>query len=144
MNGNDFMSWILRSPLHGLLSNGMMLITVTGRKTGQKYTLPVGYYPENGNLWVLTSRDRTWWKNLQGGAEVSLLLRRKPVSAFAEPELELNAVEARLREYLHHVPQAAKSMGIRVENGVANQEDLERKSQDRLFIRIEPRATLLP
>jgi hypothetical protein len=43
VTGNDFMSWFLRSPLHGLLSNGMMLLTVTGRKTGKKYTTPVGY-----------------------------------------------------------------------------------------------------
>ena len=55
MNGNDFISWVLRSPLHGMLSNGMMLITVIGRKTGKEYTLPVGYYPENGRLWILTS-----------------------------------------------------------------------------------------
>ena len=44
MNGNDFMAWVLRSPFHGMLSNGMMLITVTGRKTGKAYTTPVGYY----------------------------------------------------------------------------------------------------
>ena len=36
-------------------------------------TTPVGYYRENVNLWVLTSRDRTWWKNLKGGAEVSFV-----------------------------------------------------------------------
>jgi len=35
MNGNDFMAWVLRSPFHGMLSNGMMLITITGRKTGK-------------------------------------------------------------------------------------------------------------
>jgi hypothetical protein len=43
MNGNDFMSWVLRSPLHGMLSNSMMLITVKGHKTGKEYTLPVNY-----------------------------------------------------------------------------------------------------
>ena len=93
MTGNDFMSWVLRSPLHGMLSNSMMLITVKGRKTGKEYTLPVSYYRQNGNLWVLTNRDRTWWKNVQDGAEVSLLLKRQPVSAFAEPELENQSVE---------------------------------------------------
>ena len=75
MNGNDFMAWILRSPLHGMLSNGMMLITITGRKTGKKYTTPVGYYMEGETMWVITSRERTWWKNLQGGAKVDLLLK---------------------------------------------------------------------
>ena len=138
MNGNDFMSWVLRSPLHGMLSSSMMLITVKGRKTGKEYTLPVNYYRQNGNLWVLTNRDRTWWRNLQDGAEVSLLLKRKPVSAFAEPELERQAVERLLSEYLKHIPQAAKPMGIRMEEGTPSPEDIARVATDRLFVRIEP------
>ena len=137
MNGNDFMSWVLRSPLHGLLSNGMILITVTGRKTGKKYTTPVGYYHEDGYLWVITSRDRTWWKNLQGGAEVSLLLKRQPMKAFAETELEQALIEARMYDYLKHVPQAAKPMHIRVENGKANAEDIARIAKDRLFVSLK-------
>ena len=136
MNGNDFMSWVLRSPFHGMLSNGMMLITITGRKTGKKYTTPVGYYREDGYLWVITSRDRTWWKNLQGGAQVSLFLKRTPVTAFAEPDLDPVSVEARMVEYLKHVPQAAKPMGIRMDNGVVNTDDIARTAKDRLFIRI--------
>ena len=60
MNGNGFMSWVLRSPLHGMLSNGMMLITVTGSKTGKKYTTPVEYFLEDDHLLVMTNRDRTW------------------------------------------------------------------------------------
>lgn len=137
MNGNDFMSWVLRSPFHGVLSDGMMLITITGCKTGKRYTFPVGYYPENGDLWVITSRDRTWWKNLQGGADVSLLLKRQPIKAFAEPELDGAFVEARMIDYLQHIPQAAKPMGIRMENGYPNKEDIAHTAKDRLFIRIK-------
>ena len=137
MSGNDFMTWVLRSPFHSILSNGMMLITVGGRKTGKEYTFPVGYYREGEYLWVITSRDRTWWRNLQGGAEVGLLLKRKPVTAFAEPELEEKVVEARIPEYLHHVPQASKPMGIRVENGKPNAEDIARTAKGRLFVRIK-------
>jgi deazaflavin-dependent oxidoreductase (nitroreductase family) len=137
MTGNDFMAWLLRSPFHGILSNGMMLITVTGRKTGRKYTTPVGYYREGDYLWVITSRDRTWWKNLQGGAEVGLLLKRKPVTAFAEPDLDEKSVEARMVDYLKHVPQAAKPLGIRIENGKADPDDISRTAKDRLFVRIK-------
>lgn len=137
MTGNDFMAWVLRSPFHGMLSNGMMLITITGRKTGKKYTTPVGYYREGEYLWVITSRDRTWWKNLQGGAEVDLLLKRKPVTAYAEPDLDEKAVEARMWDYLRHVPQAAKPMGIRIENGKPNAEDIARTAKGRLFVRIK-------
>ena len=141
MNGNDFMSWVLRSPLHGMLSNGMMLITITGRKTGRKYTTPVGYYRENGTLWVMTSRDRTWWKNLTGGAEVSLLLKRQRVTAIAEPDLDEKAVQTRMFEYIKHVPQAARPLGIRIENGSANSDDIVRTAKDRLFVRIKPSLT---
>ena len=137
MTGNDFMAWILRSSFHGMLSNGMMLITVTGRKTGKKYTTPVGYYREGENLWVITSRDRTWWKNLRGGAQVELLLKRKLVAARAEPDLDEQAVEARMFKYLRHVPQASRPMKIRVENGQPNAEDIARTAKDRLFVRIK-------
>jgi len=136
MNGNDFMAWVLRSPLHGMLSNGTMLITVTGCKTGKTYTTPVGYYKDDGYLWVVTSSDRTWWRNLQGGAQVDLLLKRKPVKGFAETELDGRAVEALMFEYIRHIPQSAKPLGIRVENGNANPEDIARTAKERLFVKI--------
>lgn len=137
MKGNDFMAWVLRSPFHSMLSNDMMLITVTGRKTGQTYTTPVGYYKEGGYLWIITSRDRSWWRNLQGGAQVKLLLKRKLISGIAETDLDGKAVEARMFEYIRHVPQAAKPMGIRVENKIPNAEDVERIAKDRLFVKIK-------
>ena len=137
MNGNDFMAWILRSPLHGMLSNGMMLITITGRKTGKKYTTPVGYYIEGETMWVITGRERTWWKNLQGGAKVDLLLKCKPVQGFADTDLDEKSVEARMVEYLRHVPQAAKPMKIHVEDGKPNQEDIANTAKERLFIKIK-------
>jgi deazaflavin-dependent oxidoreductase (nitroreductase family) len=135
MNGNDFMAWVLRSPFHGMLG-GMMLITVTGRKTGKTYTTPVGYYEEGDYLWVITSRDRKWWRNLQGGADVKLFLKRKPANGFAETVLDEKTVETRMVEYVRHIPQAAKPMGIRVENGTANAEDIIRTAKERLFVRI--------
>lgn len=137
MNGNDFMSWVLRSPFHGVLSNGMMLITITGKKTGRKYTTPVGYYAEGGYLWVITSRERKWWRNLQGGANVDLCLKRKPQQAFAETETDEKLVEARMYEYLRHVPQAAKPMGIRTRDGKPNGEDIARTAKERLFLKLK-------
>ena len=140
MKGNDFMVWVLRSPFHGMLSNGMMLITIKGRKTGKTYTTPVGYYSENEFLWVITSRERTWWKNLQGGAKVDLLLKRKPVEGFADVELDEKSVLARMPEYLRHIPQAAKPMKIRMEDGKPNPQDIANTAKDRLFVKIKLNA----
>ena len=58
------------------------------------------------------------------GAGVSLFLRGKTVSAFAEAELNEKAVEARMFDYVRHMPMAAKSLGVRLENKTPNPEDI--------------------
>jgi hypothetical protein len=40
---NPIVSWLLRSPLQGLMSSSTMLITFAGRKSGKTYTTPVNY-----------------------------------------------------------------------------------------------------
>ena len=135
MTGNDFMSWVLRSPLHGILSNSMMFITVAGCKTGKKYTTPVEYYDQGGYLWVITSRDRKWWRNVRGGADVGLLLKRKPVTAFAEAILDEAEVEAQLREYVQRMPVSARALGL-LEKNVPNEDVIKRVAKDRLFVRL--------
>lgn len=140
MTGNDFVTFFLRTPLHVFLGD-TMLITVTGRKTGRKYSTPVGFYRANGCLWVMTNRDRTWWRNVRKGAEVSLLLKGKTVNAFAEAELDEKAVEARMLEYICQVPMAAKPLGIRIENKIPNEDDVRRAAGVRLFVKVKPFLT---
>ena len=135
MTGNDFVTFFLRTPLHVFLGN-TMLITVTGRKTGRKYSMPVGFYREGDCLWVMTSRNRTWWRNVKNGSNVSLLLKGKTIDAFAGAELDEKAVEARMFDYIRQVPIAAKSLGIRMENTSPNRDDVARVAKDRLFVKI--------
>ena len=135
MTGNDFVTFFLRTPLRVFMGN-TMLITVTGRKTGKKYSTPVGFYREADCLWVMTSRDRTWWRNVKNGASVSLLLKGKTINAFAEAVLEEKAVETYLLDYIKHIPMSAKPLGIRVENKTPNTNDIARVAKDRLFVRI--------
>jgi deazaflavin-dependent oxidoreductase (nitroreductase family) len=137
MTGNDFVTFFLRTPLRVFMGN-TMLITVTGCKTGRKYSTPVGFYREGAILWVISSRDRTWWRNVKNGANVSLLLKGKTINAFAETEMNEKAVEQRLLEYVHRVPMSAKSFGVRMENKIPNAQDIARVAKDRLFIKIKP------
>jgi deazaflavin-dependent oxidoreductase (nitroreductase family) len=74
----------LRSENHQLLSNNHLLITVTGRRTGKQYTIPVNYRRfDDGNLVIGTEAD--WWHNLKGGAEVELLVAGETLRGYAEP-----------------------------------------------------------
>lgn len=70
---NPLMKTLLRSPLHGLVSGRLLLLTFTGRKTGKQYTTPVGYDQENHTLRLFT--ESPWWKNLQGHVPVTVRLR---------------------------------------------------------------------
>ena len=87
---------------------------------------------------MISNRDRTWWRNVQNGANVSLLLNGRTVNAFAETEMNEKTVEKYLFEYIRHIPMAAKSFGIRMENKIPNTADIARVAKDRLFIRIKP------
>lgn len=135
MNGNDFVSWLLRSPLHSLLGR-TMLITVTGKKTGKRYTLPVGYFIEEGDLWVLSSRDRHWWRNLEHESAVKMLMDGRQVRGRAEAVLDCEAVKRKLASYLLQIPQAARALGVRIENGTPNAGDIAHAAEGRLFVRI--------
>jgi deazaflavin-dependent oxidoreductase (nitroreductase family) len=137
MTSNDFVKFFLRTPLQVFMGN-TMLITVTGCKTGRKYSTPVGYYHEGDSLWVISSRDRTWWRNVKDGANVSLLLKGKTADAFAKAELDEKEVEKHLLTYIHQMPMLARSLGIRMENKIPNADDVARVAKDRLFIKVKP------
>jgi deazaflavin-dependent oxidoreductase (nitroreductase family) len=136
MTGNDSVKFFLRTPLYVFMGD-TMLITVTGRKTGRKYTTPVGFYRENDTLWIISSRNRTWWRNVQDGAEVEMCLRGKDVNGFAEAILDEEAVAAQVIEYIRHIPMAAKGLGVRMENGEPHPGDAARLAKERLFVKIK-------
>jgi hypothetical protein len=69
--------------------------------------------------------------------QVDLFLKRKPVQGVADVDLDEKSVEARMYEYLRHVPQAAKPMKIRMEEGKPNPQDIASTAKERLFIRIK-------
>ena len=135
MTGNDFVKFFLRTPLYVFMGD-TMLITVTGCKSGKQYTTPVGFYREDSSLWVLTSRERIGWRNVRKGAEVCLLLKGKRVRAFAQAELDESAVEQHLGDYVRHIPMAAKSLGIQLENGGPDDQDLKHLARERLFVQV--------
>lgn len=75
---NPILRAILRSPLHWLLSRGLLLLTFTGRKTGRRFTIPVGYQAEEaGVLTVMASEapKKQWWKNYREPGPVEVRLR---------------------------------------------------------------------
>jgi len=67
---NKTMKLILRSPAPWIVSKTVLLITVTGRKSGKTYTTPVDYSQDGDQVTIFTHAN--WWKNLNGGSPVTL------------------------------------------------------------------------
>jgi deazaflavin-dependent oxidoreductase (nitroreductase family) len=135
MKANDIVAFALKSPLHVMMGD-TMLLTVTGRKTGRKISVPVSSYRDGNALWVISSRDRTWWRNLAHGGEVEVRLHGRDLKGYGEVILDESAVAAQMGEYIRHIPSSARYIGLRMENGVSNREDLARLAKERLFVRI--------
>ena len=135
MNGNDFVRLALRSPVHVLMGDTMS-ITVTGRKSGRKITLPMNFYRDGDTLWVISSRGRTWWRNLVQGAQVDLHLHGHDLKGFGEAVLDEAAVAAQIGAYARRLPASVRDLGVRLQEGVPNAEDIVRVAKERVFVRI--------
>ena len=75
--GNLFVILLLRSPLHGLASGSLLLLSYRGRRSGRRFTVPVMYAQTAGDLVVFVGHPerKSWWRNLRGGAQVEVRLR---------------------------------------------------------------------
>jgi hypothetical protein len=68
---------VLRSPAHRLLSRRLLLITVTGRRSRRRFTIPVGYRETDAGVEIAVGwpERKRWWRDLRGGAPVVMRLR---------------------------------------------------------------------
>lgn len=71
---NPVVRWVLRTPLHDLISRRVVLLEVTGRRSGRTIAVPVRYARDGDTLTLISKRSRTWWRNLEGGAAVRVTL----------------------------------------------------------------------
>ncbi len=133
---NKAMKFVLRSPVHGMVSKTVLLITFTGRKSGKPYTTPVSYSQSGGQVAIFTHAD--WWKNLTGGAQVTLRIQGREFQGLAEPVAEdKQAVAAGLAAHLRQVPSDARYYGVTFdEAGKPRTEEVERAAQTVVMIRV--------
>jgi hypothetical protein len=114
---NPLVRLILKSPLHGLLSSGLVLMIYRGKRSGKTYELPVQYAQDGQVVYIMVGNpeQKSWWRNLRGGAPVQVVLRGQKLSGEAEVLLgQDNEAEtsAALGLYLQRFPAAARSHNL--------------------------------
>jgi hypothetical protein len=133
---NPAVAALLRSPLHGLLSGRVLLLTYTGRRSGRAHTLPVGYV-RDGDAVTVYSGVHGWWRNLRGGAPVSVLLRARLRTGWAEalddPPLLLAEAERLIER--HGPAGASRRIGV-VLGPAPSGEELRRATTGHAVIRV--------
>lgn len=134
---NRAMKLVLRSPMHGMVSKTVLLITFNGRKSGKTYTTPVSYSQSGDQVYVFTHAN--WWKNLRGGAPVTLHLRGRELQGVAEPVAEDKQVVAEaLAAHLRKVPSDAKYYEVTFdEQGKPKAEEVAEAAQTVVMVGIQ-------
>jgi hypothetical protein len=137
---NPTMQFLLRSPLHSLLSGSLMLITFTGRKSRRKFTTPVRYVRDGETIRCFTSAENQWWRNLCGGADVILRTRGHDAPYHAAAiENDPAEVKKQLQHYLDLFPQDAAYHEIRLNRDkTLVAEDLEAASRTAIVVEAHP------
>lgn len=138
---NPFIKMILKSPFHAVVSGNMMLLTVTGRKTGKTYSTPTNYVRDGNRLFVISWRNRSWWRNLlSDGASVRVLLQGHEFAGIGRAIVDKQAVAENLCAYFRRVPQWAKYSDVTLDaNGEPTAESIARAAESRVMVEIELR-----
>lgn len=135
--GNPLLKLLLRSPWHWVASGSILLITVQGRQSGKLYTTPVNFVQEEGQLLVLSHQHRTWWRNLRGGAAVTIRWRGKPLATTATVIEDPAQVAPYFERYLTAVPQYATAFAVQLdENKRPLRADVEQAAQGKVIVLI--------
>jgi hypothetical protein len=105
---------LLQSPLHGLASEHLCVLRVTGRKSGRTYEIPVGYEEDGADIYVTT--QATWAVNLRGGAPLAICLRGAWHETRGEAIEDPERVAAYLAAWVEaHGVDAAPRAGVRID-----------------------------
>jgi hypothetical protein len=117
--GNPLVRMLLGSPLHRVLDDSFLVLHLTGRKSGHRYDIPVGYLDMEGKLTVVTVAR--WRVNLRGGADLAVTLRGhlRPMHALLEEDPASVAVSYQAMIDRIGWEKARRQLGISLPGGRA-------------------------
>jgi deazaflavin-dependent oxidoreductase (nitroreductase family) len=136
---NPVFKMLLRSPLHNLMSKRLLTLTFTGRKSGKRYEIPVGYVQDRNTLLITT--ESPWWKNLRGGKSVLVRLRGQNRAGVADVITDEERLYESYRVMLPAGPELGQIIGVALDpDGRPNREDV-RRARERGYVVVRTQLT---
>lgn len=139
---NRTVTAVLHSPAHGVfgLDRFSMVLTYTGRKSGTSYSLPLAYTRDGDTITTFALFTNTvWWKNLRGGAPVTLRLRGRDYAGVAQVIEDTDQVAEGLIAFAAHAPNTRGGYYSlpRTANGEIDQAAVREAARTRVLIRVD-------
>lgn len=134
------MQALLRSPLHGIATGNICLLSYTGRRSGREVTTPLSYVRDGDVVRLLTSHNTSWWKNFVGEpADAELEIARE---TFRGRALALVDDSERFRDgvrsFLTSLPRDAMIYGIKLDaNKRPREADIETAAGHVVLVEVE-------
>lgn len=130
---NSVMAWLMRTPLHRMMSKHIMLISFRGRKSGKLFTTPIGYLRRGSTVECFT--DHTWWRNLVERPDVILLIQGKRYAGTAEViRDDKETIASVLLDYCTHSPMAARAFRVELDASGKPMPEAARREAQRLTL----------
>jgi hypothetical protein len=120
----------------GMGSKTLMMLEFTGRRSGRSYSFPVGYMQVGQTLFCYS--PFSWWRNLRGGAPVTVVLRGHRLSGVADVCTDTDQIALGLDTYLRHNPGDARFYRVKLDkNRHPVPQDIAQAAKDNVQIRID-------
>jgi len=103
---------ILKSPLHGLLSDDLAVVSFPDPRTGKHLSFSVEYQKEKRFIRIICSRLETCWNKFIFGSPVEILIHGVSYHGWAELIEDPEEILKEWKAIFRHKPKIAEDFGI--------------------------------
>ena len=135
---NPVIGFVLKSPLHPVLSSSLLLLQFTGCRTGKAFETPLRYVRIDDRIRCFSSQETMWWRNLGKNRRARVILAGRGVDVSTQVSIgatEKELLMQALHSYIGTYPQDAAYHNIRLKkNGSPNESDVERAAANGIMV----------
>lgn len=137
---NPIVKTLLHSPLHGVLSDSVMIVNFRGRRSGKMFSTPVRYVRDGDTIRAYSNKDTQWWRNLRDDATVSLRAGGKTgVYRSQVIEDEPERISGLLEDYFAIYPEDAVYHDVSLDKaGNPDPAELARAAEHAVVVEAQP------
>jgi deazaflavin-dependent oxidoreductase (nitroreductase family) len=131
----NLQNFLLRRNWMGSAGNYIMVLTTSGRKTGKKWSVPIGYLRLNDDIIAINHKGiSNWYRNLKANGQALLEIKGEKIQATAHIVSDNGESQALFNAFLKEPVLFERLMRISPD---APQADLDKTCKNKTFVRFK-------